>query len=59
MAERWNISMRVKRPSLSNGQGNLASGTVILGFDYETQNVAKLKMDALAVVNMQNLPSLT
>lgn len=44
--------MRIRKPVLSTSPMDLVSGTMILGFDYETYNVAKLKMDTLAVVNL-------
>jgi hypothetical protein len=51
--------MRIRKPVLSRTPASLAQGTVIAGFDYETSNVAKIKMDTLAVVNLNNLPTVS
>jgi hypothetical protein len=40
--ERWNITMRVRKPVLNKLPSNLAAGTVVVAFEYETSNVAKI-----------------
>ena len=51
--ERWNISMRIRKPSLPS---QLTQATIVLGFDYQTSNVLSMSLDTLAVVTLDNLP---
>lgn len=51
--------MRLRKPVLSSTPASLSQGTVILGFDYETSSVAKIKMATLAVVHLNNMPSVS
>lgn len=44
--------MRVRLPFEG---ARLSQGTVLLGFDYEMNNVARLRMDGLAVVNIEGM----
>ena len=56
--ERWNVSMRIRKPALTSGvPSDLIGGTIVLGFDYETQQTIKMDLYALAVVRLENLPS--
>ena len=50
--------MRLRKPVLQGGSvpGDLVSGTIVLALDYEISNVAKMRMETLAVINLGNLP---
>ena len=54
LVDRWNMSMRVKRPQLSaSGSGaDLRQATIVVGFNYQTQQVVKMQMETLAVVQV-------
>jgi hypothetical protein len=54
--ERWNISMRIRKPVENGNVLDLSGGTVIMGFEYETFNIANIRMEALAIVSLTNLP---
>jgi hypothetical protein len=54
LAERWNISMRIKKPEVAAGsKGVLRSAKVVLGFKWETYELVKTEMESLAVINVQ------
>jgi hypothetical protein len=54
LVDRWNVSMRVRRPQLSaSGAGaDLRQASIVLGFNYQTQQVVKMQMETLAVVQV-------
>jgi hypothetical protein len=54
LGDRWNISMRVRKPSAG---ADLRQATIVLGFDYETSDVVKMQMESLAVVSIDGLNS--
>ena len=53
LAERWNISMRIKKPEVATGsKGVLRGAKVVLGFKWETYDLIKTEMESLAVINV-------
>jgi hypothetical protein len=55
MAERWNISMRIKKPQGSSGSnGVLRSANIVIGFKWESYQLVKTEMESLAVINVHD-----
>ena len=53
-AERWNISMRIKKPQVSGANGILQSAKIVLGFQWESYQLVKTEMEGLAIINIQD-----
>ena len=55
LAERWNVSMRIKKPEVATtgSKGVLRNAKIVLGFKWETHELVKTEMESLAVINVQ------
>ena len=47
--DQWNITMRVRKPE---PEFKLANANVILGFDYQTDDIVRMQMEGLAVAQV-------
>jgi hypothetical protein len=59
IAERWNISLRVKKPNVGgNGQnGVLRKADLVVGFKWETSEIVKTEMETVGVISVQDYTS--
>ena len=59
IAERWNISLRVKKPNVggSGQNGVLRKADVVVGFKWETSEIVKTEMETVAVISVQDYTS--
>lgn len=50
LPERWNISLRIRKPTPTSALTHL---NLVVDFDYRTQDVIKTYMDTLAIVQLE------